>query len=291
MTAHSTASGSSPLGTIEASLSSLNRPVFDVNVNLPPELSSLEYKAVKWTEARVKRGALQLRVNFFRSDNTMLKVKANTVLAEQIQEAVAQIAKKLNLDCQEPLLYEILSKREDLITLEETDEEKNAHEILFKETLFKAVDQLLQMKVEEGKHLQKDIEARLESISQSLDHISSYSKDVVSVQKENLTEKIREVSEAVRDNEERILREIVIFAQKMDINEEIVRSKSHIQKMRQLIQSDAVLKGKTLEFLTQELFREANTIASKTPLFSVTHEVVNIKTEIERIKEQVRNVE
>ena len=135
MTAHSTASGSSPLGTIEVSLSSLNRPVFDVNVNLPPELSSLEYKAVKWTEARVKRGALQLRVNFFRSDNTMLKVKANTVLAEQIQEAVAQIAKKLNLDCQEPLLYEILSKREDLITLEETDEEKNAHEILFKETL------------------------------------------------------------------------------------------------------------------------------------------------------------
>lgn len=211
-------------------------------------------------------------------------------MAKQLYQGWEEIAGALNLD-KSSLSLSLLEKESDLFIYEETERMARIGELLY-QGVEEALHPFMEMKRKEGELLKQDMLERIHFLDGQMAQISSLAPAAAEKFRKDLSQKVKELLPLTEATDERIVREMILYATKADITEEIVRFNSHIGQFKALIGNGHEPCGKTLEFLVQELGRETNTIGSKsTAELSITNAVVKIKAELERIREQIQNIE
>lgn len=286
MTAYGRSSLVTPVGRFVAEIKSVNRKFLDISIVTQKGLSCFETEIRDWVSSQINRGKVDVSIWATFEGTPPVKVTPNLALAKEIKGAWDQIAEALKLD--ESCNVEMLQKEPGILIYEENVEDLEVYRKILKEAIEMALNEAMKMKMAEGAALQKDIENRLKKMGEWVEQIEKKADGSVQKYREKLVQRIGELTPDVDD---RILKEIALYAERIDISEEITRFKSHIKQFFQYLASGTEGVGKTLEFLVQELLREANTIGSKSQDVEISRINVEIKTEIERIREQIQNVE
>jgi uncharacterized protein (TIGR00255 family) len=273
--------------SIEAEVKSINSRYLDIYFRLPSSLQSKEYELREVIKSKLKRGKvttiIQIKSSGKDADVPVLskdKLKALIGFLKDIKKA-ARINEKIKLD-------HLLSFKE--LYLPDEFEFGESEFVLVKEALDKAVKDLLKMKKNEGGELAKDLVARIKSIEEKVNAIENESMKSVNEYFSILKERIKSLVEDVTQYNDRLELELAVIAEKSDITEECVRLKSHLKFFLESIEKEEE-PGRKLNFICQEMNREANTISSKSLATEITRNAVLIKEEIERIREQIQNIE
>lgn len=272
----------------DVEVKSVNSRYLEIFLKFPPILANREYEIRELIKNKIKRGKLnlsiQLKKNNVASDSFSIddeKLKRYINLIKKIKKA-AKISDKMKLD-------HLLSSK-DIFTAG-NDEISESEFKIVKDAILKSLDELLAMKKKEGSELQKDLKKRIKSIEEKLNEIESESQSSVSEHYIRYKEKIKNlVEDKTIINNDRLETELAIIAERADITEECVRLRSHLKFFADSLNKEED-PGRKLNFLCQEMNRETNTISSKTLSTSITHNSVYIKEEIERIREQIQNID
>ena len=273
--------------TIE--IKSVNHKYTDINVRLPYVLSFLEEKIKKEVSQNVARVKIDINVTFVNNSNLGKKISINKPLAKEYIEELRKIKEENNIIDDISIMK--IAKLPDILNITQDNNEEVLWEELNK-ALQEAIKNLLEGKEVEGKKLSEDMLQRLENINNHILEISQYSTGLIEQYVVKLKDRIKEIMQTDLIDEARISQEVVLYADKTSIEEEITRLKSHITQFRELLQSESVKKtGKRLDFIIQEMNREINTIGSKSNCLEITNLVIELKTELEDVREQVQNIE
>lgn len=289
MTGYGRGSLHSEVGHFTLEIHSVNRKFLDITVQLPKELVRFEGQIRKVITSRISRG--QVTVKLYASFDEIIPITAhpNLALAKQLKQAWEAIAKELGVSTDQFDLS-LLSSEEDLIVYEENLNDESKYKEALDKTLEIALQGILEMKSKEGAVLQTDILQRIAKIRGLLEKIEEKAPAAPSRFREKLMARLEELLPGNSENEDRILREVALLAEKLDISEEITRLSYHLTHAEELLESNDSV-GKELEFVLQEMFREINTIGSKCQDKEISRYVIESKSELEKIREQIQNVE
>lgn len=268
---------------------SVNRKHLDINLVMPKHLYRFDPEIRKLLSSYILRGHVTVRIGVVFTEEAPLEVQANVAMAKQYYQGWMQIIEALELD-KKAFSLSLLEKETDLFSYKETKRMELFSEFLF-QGIKKALEPFMVMRQVEGERLKQDILGRLAKIHGFINSVSISSLDAVERYREKLIEKMKMYLPLTDATDERVLKEVVLFAEKVDIAEELVRFSSHIDQFYDLFKKEVETVGKTVEFLVQELGREINTIGSKCQELSITRLVIEIKAELERIREQIQNIE
>lgn len=289
MTGFGRASKETFFGRLTVEVTSINRKFLDLNIQLPKEWSRFESDVRKKLSEENKRGLINLRVDAFFEIESPFVVVPNLPLAREMKAAWEVLAKELFPKSQIDL--SLLSNDENILLYEKKEENDEAIKKLLLDTIHTALQQLNQMKEIEGKALKNDIEMRIQNIQSNVELISKREEYATERYRQKLMDRINELIPGKElENEQRILLEIALFAEKIDISEELTRLSSHLNQARNLLSSSEAI-GKTLEFILQEMNREVNTIGSKNGDLEISKSVIICKSELEKVREQIQNIE
>jgi len=267
---------------------SVNNRYIEINTRLPKYLTSLELSIKKLIKSRCSRGSFDLNVTLQSNKaGTEQAIKPNLNLAAQYYEAFQEIKKKLNLEGE--IKIDAVFGLKDIIEVEPLTLD-DSQETMILDTVDQALDSLNQMRREEGKNLQDDILGRLESVTQLTQALQERQPIVIQEHQNRLLEKVKTLSNGIELDPTRLAQEVAVMADRCDISEEITRLKSHLGQFNTLTQSDDPL-GRKLEFITQEINREINTIGSKSADYQISQAVIEIKSLLEKVREQIQNIE
>jgi uncharacterized protein (TIGR00255 family) len=287
MTGYGRAEDESRNGKIVVEVSATNRRYLEIFIGLPQELNHFEKDLRDLVGKFVKRGRVQIHVNF-EAISGKTEFFVNVDLAESYAEALRALCKKIGLK-DDISLKDILVNKE-ILSLQKaftmTDELKH----LIVECLTRALMEFTKMREREGTVLQLDILKRLKMIEVKVKEIESLAPLAVQRYESRLRKKMSELVSDLQGNDEKILREVAVMAERLDITEEIVRMLSHIQQFSQVVNSDDSV-GRLLDFLVQEMVREVNTVASKSNDLQISKITVEIRNELDKIREQIQNIE
>jgi uncharacterized protein (TIGR00255 family) len=256
---------------------------------MPKELSFLEGRIRKALQKRFSRGHFDLFINLIPTGETSRKVRFDRELAQQFIETLREASQQFSLNDQVQLSS--LVQFRDLFAVEEPVYEQEALQQLVDEALTISLNALNQMRGGEGRVICKEIEERLDEIESLIAEIEQQIPQIAREYRQRLRKKISDLIEGVKVDEDRLLQEVVFYAERSDVTEELVRLKCHIDQFRSFLEETKDSVGRKLDFLVQEMNREANTIGSKSNDVEVTQKIVIIKSELEKIREQVQNVE
>ncbi|MEG1963804.1 MAG: YicC/YloC family endoribonuclease [Clostridia bacterium] len=271
--------------TIE--LKAVNHRFLDLNFKMPKSFSFAEDIIRKQIQTSVTRGHLDIYINYqdLRAEKTNFKI--DYALAKKYIEVANALSEQNNIN--NDFSVSSLMKIPDVVVFDETEEDEDVLLNLLKATLDEALKNIMQMKTIEGGMIKDDLLKKVAEIKATVDVVNAKAPLVIAEHKEKLVDKLRE---AVGENydEQRILTEITIFADKIGIDEELLRLYSHIKHFCSIIKEEEIV-GKKLDFIVQEMNRETNTIGSKCNDIEISNCVVMLKNEIEKIREQVQNIE
>jgi len=267
---------------------SINRKQLEVVVSMPRELADLEVQVRNEVSALASRGRVQITIRSDSPGGSSESLKVNAALATQYLAAAKEIASQLGLT-DEIKLTDAL-RWPGVMELQRTEVDASSAWPLIKQALDQALAQLLAMRQSEGANLKQDVENRLQHIATLLEQIRDRASGVVEHHRRALHQRLAEAGLVVDLNDERLVKELLVFADRCDISEELARAASHLAQFHKYLASNEPT-GRSLDFLTQELFREFNTMGSKANHADLSHLVVEAKTEIEKIREQIQNVE
>lgn len=269
-------------------IKAVNHRYFEFNTRIPRAYAYLEDKMKALVSSSVSRGKVDVSINIFTVEGKDAEVQVNLELARGYVNALRSIKDELNL--LDNLSLSSISRFSDifLVTKTEEDEEVIWNEV--KQVAQEALDKFIEMRVIEGERLYADIQSRLNLIEEYVTKIEELAPKTVADYKERLYAKLNDILENKNIDEQRVLTEVALFAEKIAVDEETVRLRSHLKQFNTLIQSKEPV-GRKLDFLVQEINREVNTIGSKCQDLAVTSIVVEMKSEIEKIREQIQNVE
>jgi uncharacterized protein (TIGR00255 family) len=275
---------------ITAEITSVNRRQSEVNVYLPRELETLEPLVRNMINNRVARGKVTARLNLHASEKGYAKhAQVNVALAKAYAAELRQLAKELKIS--QDVSLETLVRAPGVF---ETDAALGDPEHLwpgFEKALNQALDGLIKMRSKEGDHLEKDLRQRVQVMRKAVARVEKEAPQMTKRYTEALRERVANAGLPLpAEDDERLLKEIVYFADRSDITEELTRLQSHFAQFEDAAASKEPV-GRTLDFLAQEMNREVNTIGSKSADSSISKEVVLLKAEVERFREQVQNVE
>lgn len=267
----------------------INHKYSDINIRLPRKISFLEDKARNLVKDYVKRGRADLYIKFDLLGSEDVSLKFDEGLAIQYVEILNNIKNKFCLI--DDISVMNIAKLPEIIKTEEKEEDEDLVWSMLKEALEEALINLKDMRTEEGQKLAEDIKMRCDLLNNYIEEIEKYSYNVVIDYKEKLTNRISEILEnpSIID-ENRLAQEVAIYADKSSITEEIVRFKSHIIQLKNTVSKQESI-GRKIDFLIQEMNRETNTIGSKSSDLNITNLVVEVKSELEKIREQIQNIE
>lgn len=291
MTAYGRACSISSIGHFVVEIQSVNRKHLEVNTLLPKELLRFDADVKKWIAAHVGRGQVNVKISVTFDSENPLVVIPNIALAKQIKAAWDAIASELQLPAERGFTLSMLSEEPGLLIYDEDVKDEELYRKALHEAVSDALKQFMAMKLREGEALYQDISGRFEKLIPIIKDIALKAPGATERFRQRLLERLKEVLAGNVENEERLLREVCVYAEKVDIAEELTRFDSHLKQVAILLQSDTQAVGKTLEFLVQELNREINTISSKSSDLDVSRGAVEIKSELERIREQIQNIE
>lgn len=291
MTAYGRARIKADVGHIVVDIQSINRKHLEINVLLPKELDHFDIEIKKWLMPFIFRGTVSVKIAASFENKVPFTVRPNLPLALQIKEAWDQIADHLKTNHGGEFDLSLLARVEDILIIEENRENEGVYRDALKHAIDAALKGFMQMKIHEGAILQTDIADRILKIHHLMKRIEERTPQASQKYRAKLIDRLEEILPGSAENEERILREVAVFAEKIDITEEVTRFFCHLARFEEFMQSEASSVGKTLEFILQELNREVNTIGSKSADLDISHFVIDIKSELERIREQIQNIE
>jgi uncharacterized protein (TIGR00255 family) len=275
---------------ITTEVSSVNRKQSEINIYLPRELDCLELQVRDEVNKRVARGRLTVKIAMHAGESYYGgKVQLNVPLARAYAKEISALAKELRMH--DSISLDILLRAPGVLRTEE--EISDAEEIwpLVQKSLVKALNTLVRMRMREGAHLAKDLQRRIADMRKSVGLIRKRAPEMVKRYQEQLRQRIKNAGlELPGLEDERLLKEVIYFADRSDISEELTRLESHFEQFADGLKSKEPV-GRILDFLSQEINREVNTIASKTTDSMISREVVKLKAELEKVREQVQNVE
>ncbi len=269
-------------------IKSVNHKYSDISIKLPRTLSYLEDKIKKEVNCNISRGKIDVYITFENYSDEGKDIKINRELVKKYINEFNEIAKENNLNIEMPIT-EII-KLPDVLTLKNIDEKEDAIESELLECLNNAISNFIHMKESEGEKIKEDLKARIEKIEEKVNKITTYSTGLIEEYVVKLEERVKEILKTDIIDETRLATEVVIYADKSSIQEEITRLNSHINQFKTIIEEQKPI-GKKLDFLIQEMNREINTTGSKSGSLEITNLVIEVKTGLEDIREQVQNVE
>ncbi len=273
---------------ITAELSGVNRKQTDIAVNLPGRLVDLEPDLRRRIASRISRGRINARISLERRGAGAGQLRVDETLARQYVEAARRVSEATGADLR--IAAADLFRAPGVFQMEEIEADPEALRGLVEQATDAALSKLIAMQEEEGRHLRADLEARLSFIAEHIDAVAARAPEVITTHRKNLFSRLENAGLQLDLDDERILREIGLFAERCDISEELTRIDSHLKQFRRYFE-DGHAVGRPLDFLCQELNREFNTIGSKANDAGIAQRIVNAKTELEKIREQVQNVQ
>lgn len=267
----------------------INHKYLDINPRLPRKISFLEDKLRLLVKDYLSRGRIDLFIKFDTVKSSGVKLQYDDELASQYYDILRRI--KRDFDIEDDIKVTDIAKFPDIITASESEEDEELLWDMLSEATEISLKKLCEMRTLEGEKLEEDILNRTVILEKAILDIEKYSDSVVKEYKDKLNGKISEILEdpSVLD-ESRLAQEVAIYADKSNITEEIVRFKSHINQLRNTVKKDDTI-GRKMDFLIQEMNREVNTIGSKSSNIDITNLVIDVKAELEKIREQIQNIE
>jgi uncharacterized protein (TIGR00255 family) len=269
-------------------LNSVNRKQSDIVVNLPRDLAELEPRIRQTINEKISRGRMNVLVTLQESANGARKLALDTGLARSYHEAMLTLQKELSAPG-EITIGTILQAPGVMRSPEHTLDGEQAWPAL-EQALAVALGDLVKMREREGKHLAKDLIHRLKVLRKEIKEVRALYPDVVKKYRTALLERIEKAGLNLPIEDERLLKEVTFFADRSDISEELTRLESHLAQFAHHLRKNEPV-GRTLEFITQEIFRELNTLGAKSNDAAISQHVVACKSELEKIREQIQNLE
>ena len=288
MTGYGSAKGTAAGFAITIELRSVNNRYLDLGIKLPRGFLFAESEIKNYIQKKVSRGKLDFFLTLDSVESDQTKIRVNTRLAEAYRNAITEIGQNLELPASVSALD--IARFPDVLSLEKEELDQDA----FLQQLFPLLDTALEdfnaMRAREGEKLAEDLLQKADHIEEMVMAVERQAPNTVSAYRERLEAKLREVLADTSAAEERLIAEAAIFADRVATDEETVRLHSHLSQFRKLMEEGSPI-GRKLDFLIQEFNREANTIGSKCQDSEIAYLVVELKSEIEKIREQVQNIE
>src|SRR3954469_7117574 len=273
---------------ISVELNSVNRKQSDIVINLPRDLAMLEPRIRQAINEKISRGRMNVMVGLQQSANGASALALDTALARSYQEAMLTLQKELSAPG-EITIGTILQAPGVMRSPEHVVDAEEAWPVV-QRALNTALVELIRMREREGKHLAKDLIHRLKTLRMEIKQIRSLYPDVVKKYRAGLRDRLEKAGLDLALDDERLLKEVTIFADRSDISEEVTRLESHLAQFAHHLRKNEPV-GRTLEFITQEIFRELNTLGAKSNDAGISQHVVACKSELEKIREQILNLE
>lgn len=287
MTGYGKSSLSINLREYQVEIRTVNHKYIDTNIKMPRIISYLEDDIRKMISSKIKRGKIDISINFENYSKEGNDVRINTELAKMYIQNLKKLAEEENISSNIEVT-DITRLPDVLVIKSNIDENKIKEELL--QAVDEATNQVIRMRENEGKKISEDIKSKISLIEGKIQEIFGLSTGLIDEYVVKLEARIKEILKTEEIDKSRLMQEVVIYADKCSVEEEITRMKSHISQLRNLIESNEPT-GKKMDFLIQEMNRETNTIGSKANNLEITNRVVDIKTILEDIREQIQNIE
>ena len=269
-------------------IKSVNHKYTDISIKMPRSLSYLEEKIKKEISLNISRGKIDVFITFENYSDEGKEIIINNDLVKRYVEEFTKIAQENNLSFNVPVTE--ITKLPDVLTLKNTSENEDVIEAELLECLKLAIESFITMRQEEGSKIKEDLLNRISILKDIVYKISESSTGLIEEYVVKLQERIKEILKTNIVDEARLAQEVVIYADKSSVEEELTRLKSHIEQFKQIVEDEKPV-GKKIDFLIQEMNREINTTGSKSGSLDITNLVVEAKTVLEDIREQVQNIE
>ncbi len=273
---------------VTVEIKSVNHRYFEFSARVPREYGFLEEKLKKYCNSLITRGKVECYVSVEDLEEREMEVNVNETLAAGYVKALKELSERFGL--KDDISAVTLSRYPDVITLHKASEDEERIWNAVKTVAETAVSKFIEMRETEGSKLRGDILSRADYIIECIEFIEGRSPETVREYNEKLKQRMKELLGDAAVDEQRLLNEAAIYADKIAVDEETVRLRSHISQLRDFMNSSEAI-GRKLDFLVQEINREANTIGSKAQDVDIAKKVIAIKAEVEKIREQVQNIE
>jgi TIGR00255 family protein len=273
---------------VTVEIKSVNHRYFEFSARVPREYGFLEEKLKKYCNSLITRGKVECYVSVEDLEEREMEVNVNETLAAGYVKALKELSERFGL--KDDISAVTLSRYPDVITLHKASEDEERIWNAVKTVAETAVSKFIEMRETEGGKLRGDILSRADYIIECVEFIEGRSPETVREYNEKLKQRMKELLGDAAVDEQRLLNEAAIYADKIAVDEETVRLRSHISQLREFMNSSEAI-GRKLDFLVQEINREANTIGSKAQDVDIAKKVIAIKAEVEKIREQVQNIE
>lgn len=270
-------------------IKTINNRYNDINIKIPKFIRGFEENIRKIAKNKINRGRIDIFVSYEVLAGSDTQIKVNEPIAIAYKKAIDELSSLLGLTGEPDL--DTLLKMQDILEIQKTEGDSDKNWMTLDQALSQAMDELTSMRRIEGEALTKDILNSVNQVEILIEEIYASAQTVVEEYKEKLEKRVSElIGNKYNLDESKLYNEIVFFADRSDINEELVRLKSHMKQLADTLTEGGVI-GRKLDFILQEINRESNTIGSKSSTIKITQSSVEIKNHIEKMREQVQNIE
>lgn len=269
-------------------IKAVNHRYCDMNVKLPKKLNYFETTIRNFLKDYIQRGKVDVFIIYEDYSKSNVCVKYNREIAGEYIKYLNEMVDEYDVD--DDIKASVVARFPEVFTLEEQATDEEAIWEFLKEAIKEAAEKFVESRIKEGENLKNDLIGKLDDMLEMVSFIEDKSPEIIAEYKQKLTEKVAELSANTQIDEQRIATEVVIYADKVCVDEEIVRLKSHIASTKQILAEGGSV-GRKLDFIAQEMNREANTILSKSNSLQVSDVGIDLKTDIEKVREQIQNIE
>ncbi len=269
-------------------IKSVNHRYLDMAIKMPKKLNFFESAIRNELKNSIQRGKVDVFITYEDYTEDNVGIKYNKDVAEEYLKYLRQMSEEFNLDCD--VRVSTLSRYPEVFTMDETEVDEDEIWAGLQKAIKAAAEKFVETRIKEGENLRDDLICKLDDMLSHVAYIKERAPEIIVEYKASLTEKVKELLGDTKVDEARLLTEVTIFADRVCIDEEIVRLTSHIEATKKtLIDGGSI--GRKLDFIAQEMNREANTILSKANDLATSDHAIELKTEIEKVREQIQNIE
>ena len=273
---------------VSVEIKAVNHRYLDLGIKMPKKFNFFESAMRSLLKDYIQRGKVDVFVTYEDYTDEKVSLKYNSTLAAEYMDNFKKMAEQFGIT--NDVNVSALSRCPEVLTMEQTPDDEDQLWAVLEETLRKAAESFVETRIREGENLKNDLIGKLDNMLTLVDFIEERSPKVVEEYRKKLEDKVKEMLQSTTIEESRILTEVTIFADKICVDEETVRLRSHIEGMKkELLKGGGV--GRKLDFIAQEMNRESNTILSKSNDMEISDQAIILKTEIEKVREQIQNIE
>lgn len=269
-------------------MKSVNHRYLDVAIKMPKKLNFFESAIRSLLKTYIQRGKVDVFITYEDLSEANTTLRYNQALAAEYLKYLNQMAEEFHLE--QDVKVSALSRYPEVLVMEEVQEDEEELWKLLEKAVKGACEQFVETRLREGENLKRDLLIKLDELLEHVAYVEERSPQIVAEYREKLTEKVKELLADTQMEESRIAAEVTIYADKICVDEEIVRLKSHIKHTKETLEKEDSV-GRKLDFIAQEMNREANTILSKSNDLEVSNHAIELKTGIEKVREQIQNIE